>query len=379
MATGTADIIILGAGIAGASAAYELASTHRVLLLEREPQPGIHSTGRSAAIFSEIYGNAVVRALSRASRDFLFAPPPGFADAPLVSPRATLFVAPPEQIEALRAMRADADVAAGTVPMSTDEALARVPILARERVAEALFEPGASDIDVNGLHQGFLRGFKARGGRLLCDVRIDALERKGATWRVVAGDAVYEAPILVNAAGAWADEVARLAGVAPIGIEPKRRTVVLLDAPKEHDIRAWPLTIDADETFYFKPDAGRLLLTPADETPSPPCDAQPDEMDVALAIDRFETFTTMRVRRVAHKWAGLRSFAADRTPVVGFDDTARGFFWLAGQGGYGMQTSSAMARTAAALVRGEEVPAGIRAEGVTAAALAPARLRGATR
>jgi D-arginine dehydrogenase len=376
MATGTADIIILGAGIAGASAAYELASTHRVLLLEREPQPGIHSTGRSAAIFSEIYGNAVVRALSRASRDFLFAPPPGFADTPLVSPRATLFVAPPEQIEALRAMRADADVAAGTVPMSTDEALARVPILARERVAEALFEPGASDIDVNGLHQGFLRGFKARGGRLLCDVRIDALDRKSAAWRVVAGDAVYEAPILVNAAGAWADEVARLAGVAPIGIEPKRRTVVLLDAPKEHDIRAWPLTIDADETFYFKPDAGRLLLTPADETPSPPCDAQPDEMDVALAIDRFETFTTMRVRRVAHKWAGLRSFAADRTPVVGFDDTARGFFWLAGQGGYGMQTSSAMARTAAALVRGEDVPPDIRAEGVTAAALAPARLRG---
>lgn len=378
MAT-TADIIILGAGIAGASAAYELAATHRVLLLEREPQPGMHSTGRSAAIFSEIYGNAVVRALSRASRDFLFAPPPGFADAPLVSPRATLFVAPPEQIEALHAMRADADVAAGTEPMSTDEALARVPILARERVAEALFEPGASDIDVNGLHQGFLRGFKARGGTLVCDIGIDALDRKGTTWRVIAGEAAYEAPVLVNAAGAWADEVAKMAGVAPICIEPKRRTVVLLDAPKEHDIRTWPLTIDADETFYFKPDAGRILLTPADETPSPPCDAQPDEMDVALAIDRFESFTTMRVRRVAHKWAGLRSFARDRTPVVGFDPAAAGFFWLAGQGGYGMQTSSAMARTAAALVRGEDVPADIRAEGVVAAALVPARLRGAER
>lgn len=371
-----ADIIVLGAGIAGASAAYELAATHRVLLLEREPQPGLHSTGRSAAIFSEIYGNAVVRGLSRASRAFLFSPPGGFAGAPLVSPRATLFVAPADQVETLRAMRTDADVAAGTEPMSVDEALARVPILARERVAEALYEPGASDIDVNGLHQGFLRGFKARGGALICDIRVDALDRKGTAWRVIAGDAAYETPILVNATGAWADEVAKMAGVAPIGIEPKRRTVVLLDAPKEHDIRAWPLTIDADETFYFKPDAGRILLTPAEETPSPPCDAQPEELDVALAIDRFESFTTMRVRRVVHKWAGLRSFARDRTPVVGFDGAAPGFFWLAGQGGYGMQTSSAMARTAAALVRGEDVPADIRAEGVSATALSPARLRG---
>ena len=166
-----------------------------------------------------------------------------------------------------------------------------------------------------------------------------------------------------------------LAGVAPVGIEPKRRTVALIDAPKEHDIRAWPLTIDADETFYFKPDAGRILVTPADETPSPPCDAQPEELDIALAVDRFETMTTMSVRRVVHKWAGLRSFARDKTPVVGFDDAAPGFFWLAGQGGYGMQTSSAMARVAAALVRGEDIPADIRAEGVAAAALAPARLK----
>lgn len=377
MATGTADVIILGAGIAGASAAYELAATHRVLLLEREEQPGLHSTGRSAAIFSEIYGNAAVRALSRASRTFLFSPPSGFAAAPLVSPRATLFVAPPNQLETLRAMRADADVAAGTEPMSAEDACARVPILARERVAEALYEPGASDIDVNGLHQGFLRGFKARGGTLICGVRVEALDRKGASWRVIAGEADYDAPVLVNAAGAWADEVATMAGAAPIGIEPKRRTVVLIDAPKEHDIRSWPLTIDADETIYFKPDAGRILLTPADETPSPPCDAQPDEMDIALAVDRFESFTTMRVRRVVHKWAGLRSFARDKTPVVGFDPAAAGFFWLAGQGGYGMQTSAAMARAAAALIRGEDVPADIRAEGVRADALSPARLRGA--
>jgi D-arginine dehydrogenase len=370
-----ADVIILGGGIAGASAAYELAPTHRVLLLEREPQPGMHSTGRSAAIFSEIYGNAVIRALSRATRDFLFAPPQGFADAPLVTPRGTLFVAPPEQVAALRAMRDDPDVAAGTDVIGPDEAVRRVPILRREKVAEALYAPGDTDIDVNALHQGFLRGFKARGGTLICDVHIEALDRKGTTWRAIAGDTTYEAPVLVNAAGAWADTVASLAGAKPLGITPKRRTVALLDAPAGHDIRTWPLTIDADETFYFKPDAGRLLLTPADETPSPPCDAQPEEFDIALAVDRFETMTTLSVRRIAHKWAGLRSFAPDRSPVVGFDLGASGFFWLAGQGGYGMQTSSAMARTAAALIRGEDVPADIAGEGITAAALGPARLR----
>lgn len=375
MSTHTADVIILGAGIAGASAAYELSTTHRVLLLERESQPGLHATGRSAAIFSEIYGNATVRGLSRASRSFLFSPPQGFAGAPLVSPRATLFVAPTEQVEALHAMRRDADVAAGTEPMSVDEALARVPILRRDRVAEALYEPGASDIDVNGLHQGFLRGFKARRGTLVCDVRIAALDRRGKTWRAIAGGDIYEAPILVNATGAWADETAKLAGARPIGIEPKRRTVALIDPPAGIDSRGWPLTIDADETFYFKPDAGRILVTPADETPSPPCDAQPEELDIALAIDRFESMTTMSVRRVVHKWAGLRSFAGDKTPVVGFDPHTDGFFWLAGQGGYGMQTSSAMARTAAALVRGEDLPDDVRAQGVTASQLSPARLR----
>jgi len=373
--TRKADVIVIGAGIAGASVAYELSTTHRVLLLEREPQPGLHSTGRSAAIFSEIYGNPVIRGLSRATRDFLFAPPQGFAEAPLVNPRGSLFVAPPEQLAALRAMRDDPDVAAGTEVIGPDEAVRRVPILRREQVAEALYAPGDTDIDVNALHQGFLRGFKARGGTLICDVHIGALDRKGSTWRAIAGDTTYEAAVVVNAAGAWADTVAERAGIKPLGIEPRRRTVVLLDPPAGVDIRDWPLTIDADETFYFKPDAGRILLTPADETPTPPCDAQPEEMDIALAIDRFENMTTMSVRRVVHKWAGLRSFAPDRTPVVGFDQDAPGFFWLAGQGGYGMQTSSAMARSAAALIRGEDLPLGIRAEGVTAAALSPARLK----
>ena len=372
------DVIIIGAGIAGASLGYELSLTHRVLMLEREAHPGMHATGRSAAIFSEIYGNAIVRGLSRASRSFLFDPPTGFASAPLVGPRATLFIAPRDQVRSLHAMRQDADVIAGTRPMTAVEAVACVPILRPDYVKEALFEPGASDIDVNGLHRGFLQGFKARGGVLICNVNIERLNRERVFWKVQTPGASYQAPVVVNAAGAWADEVARLAHMPSAGIQPKRRTVVLVDAPKAHDIRNWPLVIDADETFYFKPDAGRILLTPADETPSPPCDAQPDEMDMALAVERFETATTMKVRRIVHKWAGLRSFAPDRTPVVGFAPEAEGFFWLAGQGGYGMQTSSAMARCAAALIGGDDIPADVAAHGVSAQALSPTRFASTT-
>jgi len=342
-------------------------------VLEREPRAGMHATGRSAAIFSEIYGNGPVRALSRATRNFLFEPPPGFTDVPLVRPRQTLFIAPPEQVATLRAMRAEPDVAAGTRPMTVAAALARVPILRPEFVAEALLEPDANDIDVNALHEGFLRGARMRGANLHTDTMIGAIERRGGAWIVRTREANHSAPVLLNAAGAWVDEVARLAGVKPLGFEPKRRTVVTFDVRPELKIADWPLVIDAEETFYFKPDAGRLLLTPADETPSPPCDAQPEEIDIARAIDRFETLTTERVRRIAAKWAGLRTFAPDRTPVVGFDAAAAGFFWLAGQGGYGMQTSSAMARTAAALASGEPIPADIAAYGVDAIALSPRR------
>ena len=374
MTASHSDFIVIGAGIAGASVAYELAGRGaRLTILEREPRAGMHSTGRSAAIFSEIYGNAPVRALSRATRNFLFEPPPGFAEAPLVSPRETLFIAPPDQVAELTAMRAEPDVAAGTTRYTRAQALARVPILRPEMVAEALLEPDANDIDVNALHDGFLRGAKKRGAKLVTDTHIISLEFSANAWHARTLGDTYTAPVLINAAGAWADEVAELAGVKRLGLEPKRRTVITFDVRPDLKIADWPLTIDARETFYFKPDAGRLLLTPADETPSPPCDAQPEELNIAEAIDRFETFTTESVRRIAAKWAGLRTFAPDRTPVVGFDAKARGFFWLAGQGGYGMQTSSAMARTAAALARGDPIPADIAAHGVTAEMLSPVR------
>jgi D-arginine dehydrogenase len=374
MDTESADVVVIGAGIAGASAAARLADGLKVVVLEREPFPGMHSTGRSAALFSEIYGSAPVRALSRASRDFLYTPPDGFAEAPIVRARGVLHVASAAQTAALEAFASLPDVAPAVRSLSTEEACALCPILREEFLAAAVLESGSADIDVDALHQGWLRELRARGGRVVTDAGVTRLERNGAGWTVETSAAAYAAPVVVNAAGAWADDVAALAGVAPIGLKPCRRTGVIVDAPDGADPHDWPMVIDADEQWYFRPDAGALMLSPADETPSPPCDAQPDELDIAIAVDRVMTATTLQVRRIRRSWAGLRSFVADRTPVAGFAPDAPGFFWLAGQGGYGIQTAPAMGELAAALVRGESVPATLAAHGVAAQDLSPARL-----
>jgi D-arginine dehydrogenase len=373
--TKTADVIVLGAGMAGVSAAAHLAPHARVLLAEAEDQPGRHATGRSAAMFFETYGNAAVRALVRASRDFLLQPPEGFAATPLMSRRDALFIGTQAQRPSLLALRADADVAAVTRPLSVDEALAIVPILRREQVAGAVLDSSGYDIDVDALLQGFLRLAKAAGAQLVADIGFDArIEHQGGVWRVHGRQGTLEAPVLVNAAGAWADEVAVRAGVRTIGLQPMRRTAIIIPAPEGLDCSRWPLVIDADEQFYFKPEAGHLLLSPANEDASPPCDAVPDEMDIAIAVDRFETATTHGVKRILHRWAGLRSFVADRTPVCGFDADAPGFFWLAGQGGYGIETAPALGSAAAAWVLQQALPAGLTASGVDAAALSPRRL-----
>jgi D-arginine dehydrogenase len=250
-----------------------------------------------------------------------------------------------------------------------------VPILRREHAAHVLLEEHAQDIDVHALHRGFLRGLKRRGGTLMLGDRVESIARNGAGWEVVAGEQAYHASVVVNAAGAWADDVAAMAGLPRIGLEPRRRTAMILDLPDGIDPRAWPMVMDAAESFYFKPDAGRLLLSLADETPSPPVDAMPDDMDVAVAIDRFERATTLTIDRVQSSWAGLRTFARDRTPVVGFEPSAPGFFWLAGQGGYGIQTAPALSRVAAALALGDALPEDIADHGVDVAGLAPRRLR----
>jgi D-arginine dehydrogenase len=368
----TEGFAIIGAGIAGASLAYELAAHGSVVLLEAEDFPGYHTTGRSAALFSETYGNAIIRALTSASRDFFAAPPAGFAATPLLSPRGTLIIARADQQPSLdRHFHETPQL----IPISAAEARARVPVLRPDIVAAAGYDEAAMDIDVHALHQGFLRGAKARGAALVTNVRIEAIERRAGAWHLTGPAGRFEAAVLVNAAGAWAETIGRQAGAAGIGLSPRRRTAMLFDPPAGCDSAGWPMVLDADEEFYFKPDAGRLLASPADETPSPPCDVQPEELDIALCIDRLQRAADLPVRRIQRAWAGLRSFVADRSPVVGYDPDVEGLFWLAGQGGYGIQTAPALSRLAASLCRGRGVPAELADRGLSEAALGPRRLR----
>jgi D-arginine dehydrogenase len=371
------DVIVIGAGIAGAGIAAEIGAGLRVALLEQEAQPGYHTTGRSAAVFAESYGGPVVRILSRASRPFFDRPPQGFTDTPLLLPRGFLFIAREDQAEALEALAAEPDLCAGSRRLTPDQAREQMPLLRREYLAGALLDPGASDIEVHALHQGYLAQLRRNGGRLLCQARAERIERHGQAWRVHSTAGPFEAPLLVNAAGAWADRVGAMAGVRGIGLQPLRRTAALVDLPGYEGQEHWPLTIDIDEQFYFKPDAGRLLLSRGDETPSEPCDAQPEELDLAIAVDNIERATTLDIRRMHSRWAGLRSFVSDRTPVAGPAPDAPGFFWLAGQGGYGIQTAPALSRFAAARLLGRDVPADLADLGLEAAALSPARLQAA--
>lgn len=371
------DCVVIGGGIAGASVAASLAPKMEVVILEAEPQAGYHATGRSAALYSALYGNAAIRALTRASRAFFDAPPGGFTAYPLLRERDCLFLIGPGQQSLAETFRADPDVRSQTRLIDAGSALARVPILQRSQVAGALLDDSSADIDVDALLQGFLRSAKAAGAHLQPGTPLRGLEREGSNWLAHTDAGSLRTPLLVNAAGAWADAVAGLAGVAPVPLQPMRRTAALIDVPGGIDASAWPAVITIDESHYFKPDAGLLLISPADETPSPPCDAQPEELDVAIAVDRFETLTGQAVRQVRHRWAGLRVFSPDRTPVVGFDPSAPGFFWCAGQGGYGIQTAPALGRTAACLALGRSLPDDVAALGLRAEALAPRRFAAA--
>jgi D-arginine dehydrogenase len=368
------DILILGGGMAGASAGALLAPERKVAILERESQPGYHSTGRSAALFFESYGNAPVRALTRASRAFLLDPPAGF-ERKLVQPRGALFIGRPDQQEQLEELMRVPDLAANATRLSRDTVLGLCPILRQDYVGAGIYEEGCLDMDVNEIHRGFLRAFREAKGQLFSNAQIRALERVGNRWRVEIPGGTVRAETLINAAGAWVDDVATLAGVRPINIQPLRRTALTIEAPPAVSIQHWPMIIDVAEEFYFKPDAGRrLLLSPADETPSAACDIQPDELDVATAVDRFETATTVQVRKVVSQWAGLRNFVHDRAPVVGYDPRSPGFFWLAAQGGYGIQTAPALASLTRALVLGREIDEHILAQGFSIADVLPDRL-----
>ena len=369
----SADIIVIGAGIAGVSAAAELAATARVIVLEREPRPGYHATGRSAAFFVAAYGNAAVRAVTAASEPFYRSPPRGFSDVPLLRPQPCVFFGRPDQRAAMKSLH---DEIPSLRVLDPEQVRERVPVIQPGYLEGGLLDGTGGDLDVDAILQGFLRRLRERGGELYPGREVRGISRGNGLWKVVTGKETLAAPLVVNAAGAWVDEIARLAGLEPLGLQPKRRTAMLIDAPQGHDITDWPLMVNVEEEFYFKPDAGALLLSPADETPSPPCDARPEELDVALAVDRFETATGLEVSRVTHRWAGLRTFAPDKTFVVGFDPRTEGFFWLAGQGGYGVQTSPGMAQLAAALITGAspQEQAGIGDDLV--GQLAPGRLLG---
>jgi D-arginine dehydrogenase len=368
------DIAIIGGGIVGAAIAWHLAPHARVLLLEAESAAGYHTTGRSAALYAPSYGPPAVRALTRASHAFYTAPPAGFASVPLLTPRGTLFVGP-------RSQQAEADalvaaLAADGLPHALIEGQglrARVPVLRPEVCEIGVVDDGALDIDVDALLQGLLRGARAAGVQWLPSARVQALTRTSGGWQIDATAGRLQADIVVNAAGAWADAVAALAGVLPIGIEPRRRSAFTFDPPAGVDCQHWPAVIALDESWYFKPDAGLLLGSPANADATHPHDVVPEELDVAIGIDRIQAATTLTIRRPRATWAGLRCFVADGEPVLGFDAAVPGFFWAAALGGYGIQSAPAVGALCAALLLQRRLPAQSEAAGVPLAALAPAR------
>ena len=353
------DVIVIGGGIAGISAAAEIAASGAdVTLLEAESQLAYHTTGRSAALFFENYGHPTVRALSRASRAYFENPPIGTVDSPILSPRGAMVVAPPDQVRTLRdqieeGRRHGTEV----LELTAEEACGLVPVLRAEMVAAASYEADAADMDVAAIHQSYVRTFRGCGGTVVTSARVTSLE-PGQQWTATTGDgARYSARVVINAAGAWCDHVAAMAGARQVGLVPKRRTVFMVTGPARS--AEWPLTVDAAHTFYFKPDGPQLLCSPADETPTEPADARPEELDIALAIERINEMTTLGIRSIRSSWAGLRSFVADGGMVIGFDGDIESFFWLAGQGGTGIQTAPAAARLAADLVTGVPPRSGI--------------------
>ncbi len=375
MVSGDADFIVIGAGIAGASAGYGLCRHGRVLLLDQEHIAGYHTTGRSAAFFAETYGNEAVRRLTTASKAFFQTPPDDFSTVPLVHDRGALFIARPDQQASLQALYADKNAVLPSVAMVDAVTInRRVPLIRPDYAAAGVWDPDCQDIFVHAMHQGFLKTIQRHGGQIHTNQQVQTLRWAEGCWTVVTtAGATFTAPVVVNAAGAWGDQVAVIAGAEPVGLVPKRRTIVMIPAPEPLAHNAWPLVLDADDQFYFKPESGRILASPGDVTPMPPQDVQPDEQDVAVAVARVQSVLDIAVPRIERKWAGLRSFTADETPVVGFDPIVPGLFWCVGQGGFGMQTAPAMAALTESLIVSGGVSRDLAVFGITADLYAPGR------
>lgn len=357
------DIAIIGAGIAGASLAAEIAGHRSVLLLEAEAQPGYHSTGRSAAFWDESYGGPDVQPLTTASGPFLAKPPADFHDGPLMHRRGALHLGTDAQSRLAAVMLADFARSGVDIEVADRAMVERIVPGIRSTWSQGLWEPACCDIDVAALHAAYLRQARRLGAQLHCNARVDAMQWQEGGWYLHTKTGQFKATTIVNAAGAWADDIAANAGIGKLGVQPYRRTIAQLSVEPEAPADL-PLVIALDGSFYFKPDAGgKLWLSPHDETASPACDAAPEELDVAIAIDRLQQVVDWQVKRVEHKWAGLRSFAPDRLPVIGPDPQNPAFFWLAGQGGFGIQTAPAVAKLAASMLVNElQAPVGIDAK-----------------
>lgn len=345
------DIAIIGAGIAGASLAYALRHDAKIILIEAEATPGYHTTGRSAAFYTETYGGPAVRALTTQSKAFLFAPPAGFSDGPLVHPRGALHIAATAQAHRLDEMLVDYAAYPAIHRLTQAEVYARVPVLKPGLVVGGVYDPDCKDIDVAALHGGYLRGCRRAGVAELCGSPVTCLKHDHS-WQIVAGAEHFNATTIVNAAGAWADAIARLAGAKPKHLTPMRRTIITFRPEANQYDAAMPMVLDIDDQFYFKPEAGLIWASPADETPVPASDVQPDELDIATTMARIEAATRFKITRVNRAWAGLRTFAPDRAPVFGFDTAVPNFFWCAGQGGFGIQTAPAASAHCASLIHG---------------------------
>ncbi len=371
------DFLIVGAGIAGAGVAYRLAGHGDLLLVDMEEQAGYHTTGRSAAFYAETYGGEKLQPLTTASKDFLHHPPAGFVEAPLITDLGAIHVFDAGQKErALKQFEKDHSRLPHTRLLSAEELKDQAPQLVSDRFIGGIEDSDCGNLDVAALHQGYLKAAKKMGAEVKLYAPFEGAKRTENGWRVRLGREEVEARVVINCAGAWGDVVAEQCGFEPLGLQPLRRTLVTIPNPDGMPFdKDQAVIIDFDEEFYFKPEGNGYLVSPADETPSGPCDSQPEMEDVAVAVDHFERATGSEVTKIESKWSGLRTFAADRGPVIGFEPGSHDFFWNVGQGGYGIQTSPAWSRYAASLILGHGMPDDLAQLGVRSSWYAPERFR----
>lgn len=361
------DYLVIGAGISGAASAYELAAYGKTLIVDMESTGAFHSTGRSAALYTPNYGPSLVRKINKLSATFLESPQTDFCENSLLSPRGMMKVIPNEHANEL-----DSSLTAGSEHLeliSAHKAVELAPFLRAEMIHAAVYEKGVYDMDVNALHQGFLRGFKQRGGTVMFNTQIKSLNANSQGWKIELNGTHLSVHTIVNAAGAWADVIGALANAKPIGLQPMRRTAILIDAPVNTVLSNVPAIDFAGTESYLKPESQQLMVSPGDVTPVAAQDIQVDDLDVAKLVDWLERTTSINVRRINHQWAGLRSFTASGTPVAAFDPDVPNFFWLAGQGGYGIMMAPALGRASASLITTNGLPQDFIDVGIDASAL----------